>query len=109
MISVKQSNLIGKRGNPEEYNKKLDRDVENLFLALQTGLVVKDTVTVADTGSANTEFIVPHRLGVVPTGWSVVSQDKATSVYLSGTAPTATNLYLKASTANVALILDVLK
>lgn len=110
MKVVKQSNHIGfQRSKPEEYIRALDKDVHNIILALQTGLVVKDNVTVADTGSADTEFVVAHNLGVVPTGYAVRRQDKAASVYLSGTTWTTTNIYLKASTANVALNLDVLK
>lgn len=57
-------------------------------------------VTVADTGLADTEFEVAHTLRRIPTGFIVINRDAACIVYDSGTAWTATTIYLKCNTAS---------
>jgi len=52
---------------------------------------------------ANTEDAVAHTLGRVPSGFIVVNRDKAGVLYDSGTAWTATNIYLKCSVASTAV------
>ena len=64
-------------------------------------------VSYTSNGTANTEDAVAHGLKRVPLGFIVCSQDKAGVVYASGTAHTATNLYLKNSVATVATKLIV--
>lgn len=82
------------------------KQVANILMPQDGQLVV-----IADTGSANTEFAVPHTLkdanGVArkAVGYIVVKKDKASDVYTStgGTAWTTTNAYLKAVVANTAI------
>lgn len=50
----------------------------------------------------NTEETVTHGLSRVPTGYIIVSQDKAASLYKGSTAWTNEKLYLKSSTASTA-------
>lgn len=64
-------------------------------------------VSVADTGTADTEFTVSHYLGRIPEGYLLTCTDKAASVYESGTAWTATTIYLKCSAANAKIDLLV--
>jgi hypothetical protein len=70
------------------------------------GLVYEDVV-VADTGALDTEFTVPHNLGVIPSGVYIIRADKAGSLYDSGTAYTDTDIYLKLDAANAALTLRI--
>lgn len=65
------------------------------------------TRSVSDTGTADTEFSVSHNLGRVPSGFVVTKTNKAGIVYDSGTAWTATAIYLKCSAANTAVTLQV--
>ena len=51
--------------------------------------------------SPDTEDTTAHTLGKVPTGFFVISQDKAGSLYDSGTAFTATNIFTKCDVASV--------
>lgn len=64
---------------------------------------------VADTGAANTEFTVAHTIGAVPIGFLVLNNNKAGVVYDSGSAWTASNVYLKCSVANCAVTLFLLQ
>ena len=66
-----------------------------------------ESLTVADSGNANTEFSKTHHLGRIPNGFLVTKSDKACSVYDSGTAWTISTIYLKCDAANVALSLSV--
>jgi len=66
-----------------------------------------ESLTVADSGSANTEFSLTHYLGRTPAGFIVTKSDKACSVYDSGTTWTTTTLYLKCDAANTALTIAV--
>lgn len=66
-----------------------------------------ESLTVADTGNANTEFSITHHLGRTPSGFIITKSDKAASVYDSGTTWTTSLIYLKCDTANVALSLSV--
>jgi len=65
------------------------------------------SLTVADSGNANTEFSASHYLGRTPAGFIVTKSDKACSVYDSGTAWTTTTIYLKCDAANTALTITV--
>lgn len=64
-----------------------------------------DCVLVSFTSSATPDNsnTIPHALGKVPSGYIVYSQDKAGSLYLSGTTWTSTNVYLKCNVASVAV------
>lgn len=65
------------------------------------------TLTVTDTGSANTEFSASHYLGRAPAGFILTKSDKAAAIYDSGTTWTATTIYLKCNAANAAVTLVV--
>lgn len=64
---------------------------------------------VADTGNVNTEFTVAHTVGAVPIGFLVLNNDKGSVIYDSGTAWTSTNTYFKASVANCAITIFLIK
>lgn len=65
------------------------------------------SITVADSGNADTEFSASHYLGRTPAGFIVTKSDAACSVYDSGTTWTTTTIYLKCDAANVALTITV--
>lgn len=107
------------------YTKNLDADVMRLFTITQGNLSFGPTanlkngqnifgqwVTVADTGTANTEFVVPHTLAfqtrtIVPANYLVTYINKGGVVYDSGTTWTSSNIYLKCSAANAKLNLFI--
>ncbi len=60
-------------------------------------------LTVADTGTADTQFAVPHNLSRVPAGFILTKSNKACAIYDSGTAWTGENIYLKCNAANAAV------
>jgi len=53
------------------------------------------------TAGANTEVAVAHTLKRIPNGFIILNTDKAANICDSGTAWTATNIYIKASAATV--------
>lgn len=67
------------------------------------------SVDVADTGNADTEFAVAHNMGRIPAGYIVVKTSIAANVYTStgGTAWSTTAIYLKADAANAAITVIV--
>ncbi len=92
-----------------EFDKSLTQELlsawRELSDLLNGGLKFSDnhnaeTVTVSDTGTANTQFTVSHTLKRVPTGFIVTSRTGTGVVYNSGTAWTTTAIYLKCTTAN---------
>ncbi len=95
-----------------EFDKVLEQELlaycSDLARLLNGGLKFSDnqnakTVEVADTGTANTEFSVTHTLKRVPSGFIVVRRTGTGVIYESGTAWTATTIYLKSTTANNAI------
>lgn len=96
----------------DEIIRALTSLVSNLRAIFDKRVGVSDNidwaeVSYASNGAPDTEDTVPHTLGRIPTRFIVTSQDKAGSVYVSGTAFTATNIYLKTSAATVAVKLFV--
>ena len=104
------------------YLKTIDTDLSNIFLCLQgrvrfgTGEdgangenISGEFQTVADSGTADTEFSVAHTLGAVPIGYIVTKIDAGGVVYDSGTTWTSTTIYLKCSSADTAITLFLLK
>lgn len=59
-----------------------------------------EIASVADTGVADTEFSYTHSLKRVPAGFIVINISKGGVVYDSGTAWTATTIYLKCTQAS---------
>ena len=58
-------------------------------------------VSFTSNATPDTEDTTAHGLGKVPNGYIVYSQNKAGSLYDSGTAHTATNIYTKCDVASV--------
>ena len=103
--------------------KLLDSDVKKIFLSfggqisfgpsgnLNSGEnMFGQWVTVANTGTANTEFTVPHTMksdaiAIIPGNYFVTRINKGGVVYDSGTTWTTSNIYLKCSAANATLTL----
>lgn len=92
-----------------EFEKALEQELLSAWLELSNavngGLKFSDnfdaqTVTVADTGVANTEFTVSHNLKRIPTGFIVTSAVGTGVIYNGASAWTTTAIYLKSTTAN---------
>ena len=66
-----------------------------------------ESVSVTDTGNADTEFSVTHHLGRVPNGYLVTRINVAGAIYESGTAWSDATIYLKCSAADAAVTLRV--
>lgn len=106
-----------KTTKPEtDFDVSLEQELHSGWLELATllnkGLSFIDnfnavTVTVADTGVANTEFSFAHGLKRIPTGYLVIRRNKAGVVYDSGTTWTVSTIYLKCSVANVSITVIV--
>ncbi len=88
-----------------KYSMKLS-DIINGDIRITENLNVK-ILTISDSGNANSENTVAHTLKRAPIGFMVVNIDKAGIVYDSGTAWTASNLYVKCNVANAAIKLLV--
>jgi D-mannonate dehydratase len=105
-----------------QYTREADRDVEDIKNAFQRRIrfgdvsngnsenIAGEYQTVANTGTADTQFTVNHTLGVAPQGFLVVRIDKGGVVY-EDTAGTwgSTSIDLKCSAANAAVTLFLLK
>lgn len=79
-----------------KYTRKLGMAVNGgLKMGENIDCQIKEVVTAA----ANTEVAVSHTLKRTPTGFMVVNLDKAAIIYASGTAWTATNIYIKSNAA----------
>lgn len=100
----------------------VDTDLKNIFIALQgrmrfgTGIsgergenIDGRFQTITTNATPNTQDTLAHGLGSVPIGYIVVNQDKAGSLYDSGTAWTSTNMYFKCDVASVTFTIFVLK
>ena len=96
------------------FEKSLEQELlsftQELAQILNNGLKFEDNfnadiVTIADTGTADSENTVAHDLKRVPIGFVVIKTNKAVSAYDSGTAFTVSNVYVKFATANCAVTL----
>ena len=123
--NVKQSREI----DPEEIGKlnstrldSIDSDLKNLFLAVQ-GRIRFGTGTDGERGenihgrfqtlttsaTPDAENTLAHGLGSVPIGYIIINQDKAGSLYDSGTSWTSTSIFLKCNIASVTFNIFILK
>lgn len=93
-----------------EFDKDLAKCLEEMMSNLSTIFAVgisiadnldKQIISVATSGTPGTEVAVPHTLKRIPTGYLVIRQDKAASVYDGSTTFTKTNIYLKSDVATV--------
>jgi len=92
----------------KEWAMKLQQFLDTTFRKVaEIPFNQSESLTVADTGNANTEFSITHHLSRVPNGFIITKSDKACSVYDSGTTWTTSLIYLKCDAANVALSLSV--
>lgn len=92
----------------KEWADKLQQMLDTTFRKIaDVPFNQSESLTVADTGNANTEFSLTHHLSRVPNGFIITKSDKACSVYDSGTTWTSSMIYLKCDAANVALSLSV--
>lgn len=99
--------------SPESsYDNGLDQElrvfIRDLSAIINGGLLPDDNFSiyrgsVADTGTADTEFTVTHSLKRTPIGFHVINIDQAGIVYNSGTAWTATQIYLKCNINNASI------
>ena len=121
MKFAKKSNL-DLQVNEEQYARNLDDDIKQLAILTQgrirfgTGAdgvngenISGQFQVYTSNGSADTEDTIAHTLGSVPICYIVMKQDKGSVVYDSGTAWTATNVYLKQTVATVATTIFLIK
>jgi hypothetical protein len=104
-----------KLDKPESmFEKMLEKELLSIWNELSGvingGLKFSDNfnceqVVVADTGTADTEFKVAHTLKRVPSGYLMISRNKAGQIYKGSTAWSDTFVYLKADTANMNITL----
>lgn len=59
-----------------------------------------NAITFTSSATPDAENAVTHSLGRVPSGFTTTSMNKAASVYMSATPPTATTIYLKVNVAS---------
>lgn len=122
MKVTKTSNLSSRDNNITPYDRALDADIASIFNVLK-GRVRFGTGTDGARGenisgefqvfttsaTPDAENTIAHTIGAVPIGYIVLKQDKAGSLYDSGTTWTSTNLYLKCDVASVAFTIFLLK
>lgn len=110
-----------------QYFPTLDTDIKKVFSILNGQVsfgisgsqvhgenVSGQWVTVADTGTANAEFAVPHTFqfqgkALTPANYIVTNINKAGIVYTSGTTWTTSNVYFKCSAANATVTIFLMR
>ena len=121
-MKIAKYSTISSREQIESFRKDINTDLINLFLFTNGRVrfgdggdgdrgenISGEFQVIADTGSADTEFVVAHSIGSVPVGYLVIKTDNAGVIYDSGTTWTTTNVYLKSSVANSAITIFLLK
>lgn len=114
-----------KKSPVEPQIRTLQQNMDKIFTCLQgrvsfgtgddgqqNGNIEGEWQEFTSDGTANTEFTLAHGIGSVPLGYMVVAQDKAGSLYQmhdTGTAWTATNIYLKCNVASVKFLVFLIK
>ena len=114
MKTAKQSIFLGfdERTTPEDYIRAVDGDLINLFTLIQGRVRFNDlddgqrgenisgeSQTFTSQTSANVEFSIFHNIGSVPKGFIVVDQDRAGSLYSSGTWTDVTTFFKSDATS----------
>jgi hypothetical protein len=108
--------------NPSLWVNAVDKDLTNIFMAMQGRLrfganntatnmgenISGQFVTYTSNGTINTQDTVRHNLGSVPVGYIVINKNKAGDFYTSAAA-TSTSLFLKCSVASVTATLFLLQ
>ena len=111
-----QSRYIPGEGNTENHRRALDADIRSIVQVLQGRVAFGESTdgvdgeniegefqVVADTGTADTEFVITHTLDRTPNGYIVTRNTGAGSIYDSNNAHTSTQLKLKSTAANAAV------
>lgn len=116
MKIAKASDLVDfDKSDPTHWAIEVDTDLKNIILVLQGKVrfganntatnkgenILGQFITYTTNGTKDTEDTIPHALGSVPIGYIVVRQNKAASLYDSGTVWTSSSLFLKCSVASV--------
>lgn len=130
MIVNKTSNYTGMEGFSDEqakdklakYVRDMDFDIKQVFNALRSRLrfggatdnakgenISGEFQVFTSSATPDAENTIAHNLGSVPTGYLIFSQDKAASLYTSGTTWTSSNAYLKCNVASVTYTIFLLK
>lgn len=105
MTAYKKTPLAQAKSDFEKnIQRAIDDQQSNLAAILNRGISFDDNMDTREilftsSGVANTENTVAHTLGKIPSGYFVVSLNKAAIVYDGGTTWTASNIYLKVNTA----------
>lgn len=107
MADIKKVILPNPRDKHEiDLYNVIDTFINTVNVILDAGIIFGDNVdcdlvTFTTDATPDTEDTTAHSLGKVPTGFIVYSQDKAGSLYNSGTAFTSSNIYTKCDVASV--------
>lgn len=95
-----------------DFNEALLRFTRRIVDVLNGGIKITDNfdaqILTITTAGADTEVVVAHTLKRIPQGYIVLSVDKAGVIYTSGTAWTASNIYIKCNVATVSAKLLIL-
>ncbi len=124
MFAVRSQRYNEKNPMPTQI-RGLDLEIQKLYTALNGRLrfgdgadgergenIAGEFQVFTSNAVANTEDTIAHLVGAIPIGYIVCGQDKAGSLYQlsgTGTAWTATNIYLKCSVASVQFRLFLIK
>lgn len=122
MKLVKTSNLSSRKNETNQYEKNLDADLANLFMAFRGRVRFGSTTdgyrgenisgefqVFTSNATPDTEDTIGHTIGAIPVGYIVLKQDKAGSLYLGSTTWTSTNTYFKCNVASVTFTIFLLK
>jgi hypothetical protein len=122
MKLVKTSNLSSRKNDLSQYDKNLDADISSLFTALKGRVrfgsstdgyrgenISGEFQVFTSNATPDTEDAIAHTIGAIPVGYIVLKQDKAGSLYMSGTTWTSSNVYFKCNVASVAFTIFLLK
>lgn len=95
---------------PIEFEKMLPGPVASWFRQYLEPAIRKVDTQVVLFGTAGTEVRVRHQLGAVPSGYRVIDQSAAGSVYRDANTTAATDrfLWLKSDTASLTVTLEIL-
>ncbi len=121
-MKIQKSVTFNQEGATETLYRRLEQDMNKLFLALQSRLRFGDAndgakgenisgefQVLTTSATPNAENTIAHTVGSVPVGYLVMKRDKAAHVYLGTTAWTDTNVYLKSDVASVAVTIFLIK
>jgi len=116
------SNNVKRKRDKSDDENHVNTDLTNLFL-MANGNVRFGTGTDGDRGeniagefqvfttsaTPDAENTIAHTMKTAPIGYIVLNQDKAGSLYDSGTAWTSSSIYLKSDVASVAFTVFLIK